>query len=76
MSAEPEVVGRGFTVKRVRLGAVFGAAIVGVGLVMNAAIFVAPFDYALLGDLAYPGVFALTFLANASVIRERFKLTA
>lgn len=37
-------------------------------LAMNVALFVAPFDYTVLGGLAYPGAFLLTFIANAAVV--------
>ena len=35
---------------------------------MNAAAFVVPIDYAAFGQMLYPGVFLLTFLANGSVV--------
>ena len=46
----------------------FAAAIVIVGLVLNGLAFFVPLDYARLGELLYPGIFALTFIANASVV--------
>lgn len=46
----------------------FGAAVVGAGIVGNAAAFVLPIDYAAFGHYLYPGIFLLTFLANASVV--------
>lgn len=53
---------------RAAAGSALGVAIVVVGLSLNAAAFVVPFDFARLGDLAYGGVFVLTFVANASVV--------
>jgi membrane protein YqaA with SNARE-associated domain len=35
---------------------------------INVALFVAPFDYSVLGALAYPGAFLVTFIANAAVV--------
>jgi membrane protein YqaA with SNARE-associated domain len=35
---------------------------------INVALFLAPFDYSVLGALAYPGAFLVTFLANAAVV--------
>lgn len=46
----------------------FGALIVAAGIVGNALAFVLPIDYAAFGSYLYPGIFLLTFLANASVV--------
>lgn len=46
----------------------FGALIIAAGIVGNAAAFVLPIDYAAFGQLLYPGILGLTFLANASVV--------
>lgn len=35
---------------------------------INIALFVAPFDYNVLGALAYPGAFLVTLIANAAVV--------
>jgi len=35
---------------------------------INVAMFVAPFDYQVLGALAYPGAFLVTLIANAAVV--------
>ncbi|MGH2378118.1 MAG: VTT domain-containing protein [Candidatus Limnocylindria bacterium] len=35
---------------------------------INVALFVAPFDYTVLGALAYPGAFLVTLIANAAVV--------
>jgi len=35
---------------------------------INVALFLAPFDYGVLGALAYPGAFLVTLIANAAVV--------
>lgn len=35
---------------------------------INVALFLAPFDYSVLGALAYPGAFLVTLIANAAVV--------
>jgi len=45
----------------VALGAVFGL------IFINVAVFMLPIDYRVFGAWAYPGVFVITFLANAAV---------
>lgn len=37
-------------------------------IALNVALFVAPFDYTVLGAFAYPGAFLVTLLANAAVV--------
>lgn len=45
----------------VALGAVFGL------IFINVAVFMLPIDYRVFGAWAYPGVFIITFLANAAI---------
>ena len=47
--------------KTVAIGAVVGL------LILNVAVFLLPIDYHVFGAWAYPGVFIITFLANAAI---------